>query len=174
MKWSATTVAIVLAMAPTFAAPQNQAADKSGSVKPREVTLQGCVVPGLDGKTAALSSVTEVAQPSQSIMPAEAHGRRIVFWLTPDDEIVKNLGSKVEVHGTTTGIEKSEIDLKSDKDKSGGLIVEFEGPGKDVKVADDAITQSVGTSGRTDSTKDVPAYLIRVKVDSVKPVDSCH
>jgi hypothetical protein len=172
MKWSATTVAIVLTIAPAFVAAQSEGS-KQGSIKPREVTLQGCVVPGLDGKSAALSSVVEIAQPSQSVMPAEAHGRRIVFWLTPDDEIVKQLGSKVEVRGTTTGIEKSEIDIKSGHQASGGLVVEFEGPGKDVKVSNDAIGQSVGTSGRTEPGHDVPAYLIRVNVESVKPIDAC-
>lgn len=173
MKWSATTVTLLLAIAPAVAVAQSDASGKNGSNKAREVTLQGCVVPGLDSHTAALASVTEIADPSQSIMPAEAHGRRVVFWLTPDDDIVKYIGSKVEVHGLTTGIEKSEIDLKAGHQKTGGLVVEFEGPGKDVKVANDAIGQSVGTAGRTTAGKDVPAFLVRVNVQSVKPIDAC-
>jgi hypothetical protein len=173
MKWSATTVALLLAIAPTLAIAQSHESGKNGAIKPRNVTLQGCVVPGIDSKTAALSSVTEIAEPGQSVMPAEAHGRRIVFWLTPDDEIVKYSGSKVEVRGTTTAIEESEIALKSGHQKTGGLVVEFDVPGKNVKVPNDAIGQSVGTAGRTTKGKDLPAFLIRVNVQSVKPVDAC-
>ncbi len=175
MKRTTLTAALMLAVAPVLAAAQADHTDH-GAANRRMVTLQGCVVAGVDKGTAALTSVSEVAEPGQSVMPAEAHGRRVVFWLTPDDAIVRNVGHMVQVHGQTTKIETSEIEIKKGHQKDGGLVAEFEGPGKDVKVPNAQVGDAVGTAGRTSAGgKDVKTFLIRVKVDQVQQLgDTCR
>jgi hypothetical protein len=165
MKGSLAAAALALALVPTIALAQTQGSK-------RDVTLQGCVIPGVDKGTVALSQVNEIAQPGQSVMPAEAHGRRVIFWLMPDTDLAKNVGHMVQVHGKTTKIENSELELKAGHQKSGGLVVEFEGPGKDVKVPNDVIGSTVGTAGRTTAEKnDIKTFLIRVNVDQVQALE---
>jgi hypothetical protein len=166
------TLAMMLALAPAVTAAQAQSSNAGTNAKQQEVTLEGCVVPGVDKNTAALKTVTEIAEPGHSVMPAEAHGRRVVFWLTPDDQIVQHVGQMVQVRGVTSKIEKSEIELKPGHQASGGTVVEFEGPGKDVKVSNDAIGDAIGTSGKKAGDKDVPTFLIRVNVNDVKQLEA--
>jgi len=119
MKGTFITAALLVGLVPMVGLAKDEG---NGSAGRRTVTLQGCVIPGLEKGTAALTSVTEIAQAGQSVMPAEAHGRQVVFWLTPDDQIIQHVGQRVEVHGQTTKIEKSEIELKEGHQKSGGLV----------------------------------------------------
>ena len=176
MRGSTTVAAVALALMPALALAQAQGSSTSSktganNVK-REVTLQGCVTPGVDKGTVALTQVTEIAQPGQSVMPAEAHGRRVVFWLMPDTELAKQVGHMVQVRGKTDKIQESEIELKAGHQKSGGLVVEFEGPGKDVKLPNEVVGSTVGTAGRTTPEKnDVKTFLIRVNVDNVQSIE---
>ena len=176
MKGSTAMAIAALALMPTFALAQ--APGSSTTQRPaasnikREVTLQGCVTPGVDKGTVALTQVTEIAQPGQSVMPSDAHGRKVVFWLMPDTELAKNVGRMVQVRGKTDKIEESEIELKAGHQKSGGLVAEFEGPGKDVKLPNEVIGSTIGTAGRTTPEKnDIKTFLIRVNVDSVQALE---
>jgi hypothetical protein len=77
----------------------------------------------------------------------------------------------VEVSGMMDGIEKSEAELKAGPHKGGGLNVEFEGPGHDVKASNAVVGPALGTSGRTEPEKnDIKTFLIKVKVDNVRHV----
>jgi len=179
MKGSTSAAALALALMPTLALAQAQgssAAQTTSNSLKREVTLQGCVTPGVDKGTVALTQVSEIAPAGQSVTPAEAHGRRVIFWLMPDTELAKNVGHMVQVRGKTTKIEESEIELKAGHQKSGGLVVEFEGPGKDVKLPNEVIGSTVGTAGRTTPEKsDVKTFLIRVNVENVQSLEgSCR
>jgi hypothetical protein len=50
--------------------------------------------------------------------------------------------------------------------------VEFEGPGKDIKVPNEVIGSTVGTAGRTTPEKnDIKTFLIRVNVESVQTLE---
>ena len=173
MKWSFTVAALAIAASPLLAqAPESRQAGRTDTTAKRPVTLQGCVISGADQGTVALKTVTEIAEPGRSVMPAEAHGRRVVFWLTPDTDLAKHTGHMVQVRGETGKIEKSEIELKAGHQKSGGLVAEFEGPGKDVKVSHDAIGSSIGTAGRTTSSaNDVKTFLIHVDVKDVTALE---
>ncbi len=55
-------------------------------------------------------------------------------------------------------------------------MVEFEGPGKDVKASDDVVGQPLGTAGRVQpETNDIKAFLVRMKMDTVRPLPAtCH
>jgi len=177
MRGSLTAAALTLAIVPAFAhAQSHESAQTDRAKNQRPITLQGCVVAGVDKGTAALTSVGEIAEAGRSAMPPEAHGRHVVFWLSPDDAIVSHIGEMVEVRGVTTKIEKSEIELKAGHQKGGGLVAEFEGPGKDVKVPNAVVGDAVGTAGRTKAEKDdVKTFLVRVKVEDVKRLEgSCR
>jgi hypothetical protein len=55
--------------------------------------------------------------------------------------------------------------------KTGGLVVEFEGPGKDVKGSNNVVGPPLGTAGRVQpETNDIKAFLVRVKMDTVRPL----
>jgi hypothetical protein len=173
MNWSTAAAALALAATPALMSAQTHDDHHDATASnTRSVTLQGCVTPGVDKNTVALTSVNEIAEPGKSVMPAEAHGRRVVFWLMPDKELVNHAGQKVEVRGDAGKIEESEIELKAGRHQQGGLIVEFEGPGKDVKVPNAAVGSAIGTAGRTDAEKnDVKTFLIRVNVKDVKTLE---
>jgi hypothetical protein len=162
MKRSLMVAALALALAP------------AGSAQSREITLRGCVTPGVDKGTYVLTHVDEVTEPGKSAMPAEAHGRRVVFWLDHDNDVKKQMGQSVQVRGTFDKFEESEIEVKAGPAKEGGLFVEFEGPGKDVKVSQAAIGGAVGTTGAAPEKNDVKTFLLRVRVSDVKAMGACQ
>jgi hypothetical protein len=171
MKQSLIAAAVALVAMPLSAWSQDRS-DKAP--QSREITLRGCVVPGQEKDTYVLSHVTEVA-PSGSVMPASAHGRRVVFWLDEKDDVIEHANKAVEVRGTFDGFEESEIELKEGEHPDGGLIAEFEGPGEDVKVPGSAVAGAIGTSGRVEAEKDdIKTMLVKIDVKDVKAVDhSC-
>jgi hypothetical protein len=173
MKWSAVAAAVLVAAVPIGAqeAATTTARSQTPAASSGTITLNGCVRPGVDKDTVLMTDVVEVTHGGQSAMPAEAHGRKVLFWLDRDDALKPHVGHKVEVTGMQTGVEKSEVELKAGHQKEGGLVAEFEGPGRDVKASNEVLGQALGTAGRTEAeTKDVPTFLVKVKVDSVRPV----
>jgi len=146
-----------------------------GQAQPREITFQGCVTPGLDKGTYVLTSVAHLMGPDAGLVPEVAHGRRVLFWLDNDSDVRKYPGRMVEVQGRFKDIEESEIELKAGHHKDGGLIVEFEGPGKDVRAPNATVGTSVGTGGRVEPEKhDIKTYLLRIDVQSVKATGTCQ
>lgn len=166
MKRSLIAVAMAVAVAPLAGAAQQPPADTASS---KEIVLHGCVIPGEASGTYAMTHVMEMPGPGGSAMPAAAHGRRVMFWLKNDDQVKQHIGRMVEVRGDFTDIEESEIEVKAGRHKDGGLIVEFEGPGPDVRVPNSAVGDAVGTAGRTVPEKDdVKTYLAYVNVKQVR------
>ena len=165
MKWSVTLAAFTFATVPLLAAPQSSPQPSPDS----RITLQGCVRSGLESGTVLMTDVTEVTTGGQSAVPEEAHGRKVIFWLDKDDPLKSHVGHRVEVTGTRGSVEKSEIELKQGHQKTGGLVVEFEGPGHDVKASNSVVGGALGTSGRTQPEKDdIKTFLYKVKVDDVR------
>lgn len=165
MKWSVTFAALALAAAPLAA--QVPAAER--------ITLQGCVQSGIDKGSVLMTDVTEVTEAGRSAVPTEAHGRKVIFWLDKDDLLKPHIGHRVNVVGSRGELQKSEIELKKGAQKDGGLVVEFEGPGHDVKASAATVSDTVGTTGRTPEKNDIPTFLFKVKVDNVLPLlDTCQ
>jgi hypothetical protein len=161
--------AAMLVAASPYVLAQDKPAD---SPKDHEVTIQGCVVPGLDN-TYVMTHVMEKPGAGGAVMPDMAHGRRVMFWLKNDSEVKSHPNQMVEVTGHFTDLKESEIEVKTGPRKDGGLIVEFEGPGKDVKAANETIGAAVGTAGRNATEKnDLKTYLAEVNVTSVRVVGS--
>lgn len=150
--------AALLATAP-FAAAQG-----------REVTIQGCVTPA-QNDTYVVTKVRETT-PGTAIIPGMAHGRRVAFWLKNDDEVKKRSNRMVEVTGMITKFSDSEAEIKMGAHKDGGVVIEFEGPGRDVRASNAAVGATVGTAGRAASeANDLKMLLVEVDVKSVKPVE---
>jgi hypothetical protein len=148
------------------ASPQNSASTAQAE---KTIVLRGCVVPGANKEGYVLTHLSEVTSPGQSAMPAEAHGRRVVFWLDKRDEMLEHANKAVSVTGKIEGVENSEIELKNGPAKDGGLLAEFEGPGKDVKVPNSVVGNAVGTAGRaTPEKNDIKTMLVKVKVGAIQ------
>ena len=175
MKITGLILAGALAAVPAAAQQQHDQHQQETS-DTKKITQRGCVVPGIDKGTYVLTQVTEMPQAGRSAIPATAHGRRVVFWLDKDADLLKYANSAVQVSGEITGAEESEIELKNGNRHDGGLLAEFEGPGEDVKVPNAAVAGAIGTSGRTTPEKDdIKTILMKVKVDNVQSVDySCR
>ena len=168
MKWPGIAAALLLSAAPIAA---QQAPTTSASARSEKITLQGCVRAAVDKNQVVVTVVTEVTAAGQSAIPTEAHGRIVLFWLDRDDALKPHVGHMVEVTGTKGKIENSEVELKEGRQKDGSLVVEFEGPGKDVKASNDVVGQPLGTSGRvTPEKNDIKTFLVHVKVDNVRPL----
>lgn len=159
--------AMLLALAPAAMFAQDRPAN---ATKENQITLRGCVVPA-QNDTYVLANATEAVGPGGSTMPEVAHGRRVVFWLKNDDEVKAHRNMMVEVSGRFTDLKESEIELKAGAHKDGGLVVEFEGPGRDVRASNQAVGGAVGTAGRqTPEANDIKIYLAEVTVTGVKVV----
>ena len=168
MSRSLIAFAMVLAVVPAASASQQATSTK------RQMTFHGCVMPGADKSTYVMTDVMAVPGPGGATMPEVAHGRRVLFWLHNDDAVKNHIGHMVEVRGEFRDLEKSEIELKAGPQNEGGLVVEFEGPGKDVRVPNSAVGAAVGTAGRTVPEKnDVPTYLAHINVEDVKVMGEC-
>lgn len=168
MQRSLIAIAIALAVAPLAGAAQKP------DSKNREITFHGCVMPGVDKDTYVMTQVMEMPRPGGVTMPEVAHGRRVLFWLHEDDDVKKHIGQMVEVRGEFRDLEKSEIELKAGRQRDGGVIVEFEGPGQDVKTPNSVVGPAVGTAGRVAPEKDdIPTYLAHIDVEEVKAMGAC-
>lgn len=185
MKLAAFTLVAAVAAVPFAVSAQSSnsssgssltTAQAAGAADSKSITLRGCVVPGVDKGTYVLTHVTELPQAGRSAMPETAHGRRVIFWLDKDKALLEHANHAVEVSGKLDGVEESEIELKNGDRKDGGLLAEFEGPGKDVRVPAETVEKAIGTTGRTTAEKnDVKTMLMKVKVESVKATDySCR
>ena len=141
-----------------------------GSPHEREVTIRGCVVPA-ENNTYVMTNVTQTPGPGGLTLPEIAHGRRVLFWLKNDDTVKNHPNKMVEVTGRFTNLKESEIELKSGRQESGGLVVEIEGPGRDVVTSNREVAAAVGAAGRqTPEKNDIKTYLAEVRVTHVREV----
>ena len=170
MKRAATVSAFVLATASTFAAQQPLPAT-AGAASPGMVTLRGCVTRGAEKDAYVLTRVQEVT-PGKTAMPAEAHGRRVIFWLDDEKALAPHAGKLVDVHGTLGKLEESEVELKAGRQKDGRLLAEYEGPGKDVVASADTLDRPVGTSGTKPAKNDLKTFLVHVRINDVRTIET--
>lgn len=137
--------------------PDSQKYDKGSTV-----TLQGCVTAAKDKDTWVLTNVREWPIGNSDM---GKYGRRY-YWI---DKNAKDFrahgGHTVQLTGKITEVKKSEIDVKTG-DSDGGMNVEIEGPGKDVKTTAENAQATVGAI----TGKDIPITLLKLKIDDVKMV----
>ena len=166
MRFKAFCVAILLA-GTSLAAAQQDAPNPS---REREIMLRGCVMPALND-TFILTNVTQIPGPGGVTLPEIAHGRRVLFWIRNDGPIRNHPNKMIEVTGRFTNLKESEIELKPGRQSDGGLMVEIEGPGRDVRASNQAVGSALGTAGRqTPDKNDIKTYLAEVRVTYVREV----
>jgi hypothetical protein len=170
----AALVAFGLAPMAGAAQPQQPQSTPAAQAGAHQITFRGCVTPGVDKGSYVMTNIVESPSAAGATMPEVAHGRRILYWLDNDAEVKQHIGEMVEVNGEFTELEKSEIELKAGPQKDGGLVVEFETPGKDVKAPNATVGTAVGTAGRVvPETNDIPTFLAHIDVKSVKAMGKC-
>lgn len=133
--------------------------------KGASVTLQGCVIAGQKKDTYLLSQVKEWPT---GLSQMGKHGARM-YWIDKrGDEMKAHLGHTIQLTGKITDVEKSEIELKPGEDGT-GLLVEIEGPGRDVVTP--AINAGVNPA-TSPNAHDIPITLLRLKVEELKMISS--
>jgi hypothetical protein len=121
--------------------------------------------------TFILTDVTQSPGAGGVILPEIAHGRRVLFWIKNDAAIRNHPNKMIEVTGRFTNLKESEIELKAGRNSDGGLMVEIEGPGRDVRAPNRAVGTELGTAGRqTPEKNDVKTLLAEVRVTYVREV----
>jgi hypothetical protein len=161
-----TAFALVVALglgAGMSAVSAQEHADSKKYDKDSTVTLQGCVTSAEKKDTWVLTNVHEWPMATSDM---GVFGKRY-YWL---DKVGKDLrqhgGHTVQITGKITEVKKSEIEVKPGEG-DGGMTVEIEGPGHDVKTT--AENAQVGAITGRDK-KDIPITLLKVKVDDIKMI----
>lgn len=169
MKSALSAAAVALMLASLVVA---QPRTTEAGAKRQQITFMGCVA-SAERDTYTLAPVMRLLEPAPRRVPEFAHGRQVFFWLDDEEQIRRHIGRMVEVRGEFSAIETSEVELKSGRHRDGGLIVEFEGPGRDVRTSAAAAGVAIGTGGATAEKDDIKAYLLRVDVKSVRATGTC-
>jgi hypothetical protein len=157
-----TGIALIVALgisAGMSAASAQSQADGNKYEKGATVTLQGCVVAAEKKDTWVLTNVKEWPIGNSDM---GKYGKRY-YWLDKAKDLRGHGGHTIQVIGKIAEVKKSEIDV-STGESDGGLTVEIEGPGTDVRTT--AQNAQVGAI----TGKDVPITLLKLKVDEIKMV----
>lgn len=127
------------------------------------VTLQGCVIAGEKKDTFVFGNVNEWPIGNSEM---GLHGQRM-YWIDKDSKaIMAHLGHTIQVTGKITDVKKSEIEME-DATKKEGLVVEIEGPGRNVETSPANAGVAV-----THGTEDIPITLLMLKVEELKMLSS--
>ena len=132
-------------------------------MKGASVAIEGCVTAGENKDTFVLGSVKEI--PGR---PVET-GMLRVYRFKSASQFRGTVGQVVRVDGRIDGIEEGEIDPKPGEAKSGGMLVEFEVPGRDVDTTP-AVVAGTGASG----TAKVKTTVIKIDIDKVTALRACR
>jgi hypothetical protein len=171
MKLSAVTLALCLAAASAAVAQsQPAAAPKQGD----PLVLRGCVAAGAESGTFVVNNVYEVDSTGAEKVAA-TQVNPILYWFKDGTNLAPHVGRRVEIAGKVDGLESTEIELKEGTQKDGGLVIEIEGPGRDVRASTSALPGVAGTTGTTPEKNDVKATIIKVTMGHLQPTEgSCN
>ena len=153
---------LLISAAPAVAQDHSAHGAQEKIMKGAALSIEGCVTAGENKDTFVLAQVKEI--PGR---PVET-GMLRVYRLDDIGKFRGMAGQVVRVDGRIDGIEEGEVDPKSGEAKNGGMLVEFELPGRDVDTTPDVVPAS-GTSG----TVKVKTTVIKLDVDKVTPVRAC-
>ena len=92
------------------------------------------------------------------------HGPRM-YWIDKSAKDLKgHLGHTVQLTGKITDVEKSEMEIKTGESGT-GIVVEIEGPGKDVRTS----PKNAGVSASARPNKDdIKITLLKLHIDELK------
>lgn len=140
------------------------ASAQSEPAKGSSVTLTSCVEKGQKDNTFVLTHVADV--PTNTV----ANGRRVVYWLDRDTakKLKPHVGHQIRLSAKVADVEKREMEIKETDE---GMLVEIEGPGRDVRTTPNQAGVSPGTAM---AERDVKTTLVKLKVDKLEMVtDKC-
>lgn len=137
------------------------------SLEGTSLTIRGCVRTGVRPGMFVLHPVAEVHPDGKVIVPTNL-ARPVLYWLDDISGLRSHVGRTVDVSGTIKDVREYEAEVRADAAHKGGMIVELEGPGRDVEASVDAIPGVVGTSG-TLPASDVKTVVLEIDVASVTP-----
>lgn len=158
------SAALLISSAPALAQDHSAHAKAEAKlVKGAALAIEGCVTAGENKDTYVLGSVKEI--PGR---PVET-GLIRVYRLDDISQFRGKAGQVVRVEGRIDGIEEGEIDPKPGEANNGGMLVEFEVPGRDVDTTPAVVA---GTSGASGAAK-VKTTVIKIDVDKVTAVRAC-
>jgi hypothetical protein len=141
-------------------------ADNKRYDKGATVTLQGCVTQAAKADTFVLTNVSEWPV---STTDMGKYGKRM-YWIEKTDKMKPHVGHTIQVMGTITDVEKSEMEIKPGA-HGDGFAVEIEGPGRDVITSGDKAGVKMENRPNKD---DIPITLLKLKIDAIKMVsNSC-
>lgn len=159
--------ALLLSAAPALAQDSavHQAHDKL--MKGSALAIEGCVTAGENKDTFVLGQVKEIpGRPVQT-------GLIRVYRFKSVSKFRGTAGQVVRVDGRIDGIEDGQIEVKPGEAADGGMLVEFEVPGRDVDTTPGVV--NAGTRGAVagaPKTK-VKTTVIKIDVDKVTPLRAC-
>lgn len=160
---AALAVAVGVVAGASSSAVAQTKADEMKFDKGSPVALQGCVMPAEKKDTFIVTGVKELPVPDS---PMGRFGPRY-YWLDKDTKAFReHLGHQVLVTGKISDVKRSEIELKSGA-MDGGMVVEIEGPGRDVVTS--AANAAVTPAARANND-DIKITLLKVKVDKIEMV----
>ena len=133
------------------------------------VTLQGCVTAAEKKDTYVLTGVKEWPAGNSEM---GKYGPRM-YWIDKSAKDLKgHLGHTVQLTGKITDVEKSEMEIKTGE-SGAGIVVEIEGPGKDVKTSPaNANVDMSKRAGIKSGEKDVKITLLKLHIDELKMMSS--
>jgi hypothetical protein len=128
--------------------------------KGSSVMLTSCVEKGQKADTFVLTHVADV--PTH---PA-THGGRVVYWLDRDTakKLKPHVGHQIRVAATVSDVDKREMEMKATDD---GMLVEIEGPGRDVRTTPNKAGVPATTAM---ANRDMPTTLVKLKVNQIDMV----
>ena len=158
------TLAIGLAAAVSPVAAQGNMDGKKYD-KGATVTLQGCVTAAEKKETYVLTGVREWPAGKSEM---GKFGPRM-YWIDKTAKDLKgHLGHTVQLTGKITDVEKSEMEIKTGE-SGAGIVVEIEGPGRDVVTS----PKNAGVSPATRPNKDdIKITLLKLHIDELKMMSS--
>src|SRR5581483_11721769 len=137
------------------------------SLKGVSIGVQGCVKAGVDKGSVVLDNVKEVGADGVARAPVPAGLPPAIYAFNESTQLLPYVGRNVEVRGRIKDVEDASIQVKPAPERDGALVAELPGSGDGVKASLDEVPSAVGTSGRATS---VPAVVLRMHVESVKPM----
>lgn len=162
--WKRSTVG--LAAAVVWIVPLNAGSDDKPWKAGSSVVLTGCVERAQgDSDDVLLTEVVEVPlESSAALRPAPREPR--IYWFDDTDDIDDHIGARVRVTGRLEKVEKEEMDVKR---RDGAIIVEIEGDGDNIETT--PRQAGVTPPPRGAKTRDIPYWMLKLKVMNVEVVD---
>jgi hypothetical protein len=157
LKWNFAAAFVVAGLVGSVTLGAQATSEKPMSTG-QTVTLTACVEKAQKPDTFILTQVADV--------PAHpATMGRVVYWLDEVKDLRSHVGHQVRIAGKVTEVKPGEMEVKLGEDGKGGIAVEIEGPGRDVRTTPEKA--GVSAAGRQNEKDDIKTTLVKLDVGDV-------